>query len=128
MIKDIRLTKRLERLFKAYRVKIRDHNTTVTHKTYGETTVCPPIVFAVFEVAIKSVYASTVIYLAVKDDMAACSQYRQWYESIADDGEFFLPYIADEDITEKNGTAHSDNYLYCVDVLTKAGFYHQLLD
>ena len=53
----IKLTKKLAALFRRYDTDMRKNDSVVEHETTKKQTTVPPVAFAVFETAVKAVYA-----------------------------------------------------------------------
>lgn len=121
--KPIRKTKKLESLFRRYEVDLRESNSTVVHEVYGTKTGLDPIGFAVYETAIKAVYLANVLH-----QRNASSE--RWYGRIADNSGFLLP--DPESVPLNKATLRckqaTEDYYYCVSILSKAGLYYALLD
>lgn len=125
---QIRKTKKLETIFRRYNVGLRKRNSTVVHVTTGETTDCDPLVFAVYEAAIKSVYLSNALHPLWATCCAA--GHDRHYRRIARQDGFDLPDPSEvqEKNREKRGKQGAADYGYCVSLISKAGLYYALLD
>lgn len=121
--KPIKLTKKLADLFRCYDTEIRKTDSVVEHQTTGEKTTVSPVAFAVFETAMKAVYASNCSAPDEWREMFVESGHAGWYQHLANVNDFDLP-------TEGWQTAekYAQDYGYCVRLLQNAGLYYSLLD
>ena len=128
MAQPIRPTKKLDALFRRYEVQLRTDTTTVVHAVTRETADCDPLTFAVYEVAIKSVYLSNALH-PMWPEMCEAGHDRH-YRSIAETDGFELPDPAQvpEKHREERGKQAATDYHYCVSLIAEAGLYFALLD
>lgn len=125
---QIRLTKKLETVFRRYDVELRKQNSTVVHAVTGETTDCDPLLFAVYEAAVKSEYLSNALHPMWPE---ACEAgFDRHYQSLAHANGFFLPDPSEvpEKDREKRGMQGAADHYYCVSLISGEGLYYALLD
>ena len=126
--KQIRQTKKLETIFRRYDVELRKQNSTVVHALAGEKTDCDPLLFAVYEAAIKSSYLSYALQPSWPERRK--TGHDRHYLKIAQEDGFDLP--DPSEVPEKNRERRGDqgavDYRYCVSLIARAGLYYALLD
>jgi len=126
--KEIRHTKKLETIFRRYDVQLRKKTSTVFHAGNGEMTDCDPLLFAVYEAAIKTSYLS----YALRPSYPRCCQggHDRHYLKIAQNDGFDLPDPSEvlEKNRERRGEQGAADYRYCLSLIANAGLYRALLD
>jgi hypothetical protein len=126
--KQIRHTKKLDAVFRRCDVQLRKKTSTVVHAMTGKVTDCAPLIFAVYEAAIKSAYISNALHPSWPECCEA--GHDRHYMKIAREGCFDLPdpvRVPEEnrEIRGKQGTA---DYRYCISMIARAGLYYELMD
>jgi len=123
----MRLTKTLEAILKHYNVALREHDTEVAHALTDKKTICDPLLFAVFECAIKAQYLA---YAHCPTWAELCEAgYDRHFAAIAHHNDFELLYVdGAADPNEKKGKRAAADYNYCANLIRKEGQYFNLLD
>mgnify|MGYP006966977985 CR=1 FL=1 len=126
--KQLRQTKRLEAILRRCDVQLRKKTSTVFHAGNGEMTDCDPLLFAVYEAAIKSAYLSSALHPSWPKRCKA--GHDRHYLKIAQDDGFDLPDPSEvpEKNRERRGEQGAADYRYCVSLIARAGLYYALLD
>jgi hypothetical protein len=124
----MKLTKKLEVILKRWNTKIRREPSVVVHATSGRRTTVEPLAFAVYETAIKAVFAlnqsmppQEFVNVTWEENLA---QERRWYGMIAAKDGFVLPEITPA--TDPD-TCYAD-WTYCRQLILREGLYYELLD
>src|SRR5690606_37842463 len=113
-----------------YNVVIRDDSTAVTNEHNNTTVDLSPISFAIYEIAIKSIYVATFISFSRENenDLNELAGVCGWYTAIATASGIDLPWITDEQVETGDIDSHRESYDWCVDRLAGLGLYYDLLD
>ena len=114
--REIKLTKRLQKLMKRYDVELREEPTPVTHQTYQTTEDIPPVVFAAYEIHLKA----NLLTCAVYDDVGGI----MWHSKLM--AESGMPIV--EDKPQLSADTLLEDYRYTYKLIADAGFYGDLLD
>ena len=125
----MKMTKKMEDLFKKWKTVIRTNSQSVTHLTYKTTRVVDLVAFAVYETALKANYAHQFAGMALNkyraDQLMGMMAH---FQEMADPNDICLPWIDDKDITQDYINQTAQDYDYCAAWLSKAGLYFDLLD
>lgn len=125
----MKLTRKMEDLFKKWKTTIRPDRQSVTHPTYKTTRLVDPVAFAVYETALKANYAHQFAGMALNnyrtDQLMGVMAH---FQDMADPNDIGLPLIDDKDITQDYINQTAQDYDYCAAWLSRAGLYYDLLD
>ena len=122
----MKLTKKLETLFKRYEVELRSEPTSVTHKMTGVKTACDPVIFAVFETLVKAEFATLRSGRRMREPLQQHGG-RSWLDQIAVENDFNIHTEVSRTDSRTADQCQEDKR-HCVQVITDAGLYHALLD
>jgi hypothetical protein len=124
----MKLTRKLQSVLNRWNTAIRPQPSVVVHEVYGVNTTVEPLIFAVYETAIKAIYALEQTEPPYKITNRTWGRHlaesKQWYERIASKDGFELPEIT-ADIQPKQ--CYSD-WIYCRNLIIRKGLYYRLLD
>lgn len=109
----MKLTQKMQDIFKRRKVTLRPDNQVVEHATYGCKTVLTPEQFAVYEAAMKSHFVGTATNFAKQEQWSEFMGCIAHYNSMLDKNDICLPWIEDEDVTNEKINEAADDYDYC---------------
>jgi hypothetical protein len=124
----LKLSKKLQGVLHRWNTTIRPQPSVVVHEVYAISTTVEPLMFAVYETAIKAIYAlkqtEPPYELTDKTWETHLAESKQWYERIASQDGFELPEIT-ADIDRKK--CYTD-WILCRNLIIRNGLYDRLLD
>jgi hypothetical protein len=124
----MKLTKRLEAVLKRWNTGIRQTPSVVVHATCGRRTTVDPLTFAVYETAIKAIYALNQSMPSQEFSNMTWEEHllveRRWYGMIAVKDGFDVPEVTSATDPE---TCYSD-WIFCRQLILREGLYYELLD
>lgn len=130
-----KMTKRLQEIFDRYHVTLRHTDTLVEHLTYRKQTVCSPLIFAIYEAAIKSNFWNFEAAALSQRDDADYMPDSTAHRIIAARHGFDLVELIDptehtspERQVRRKGIQSGKDYHYCARKLMDIGLYYALSD
>ena len=94
--------------------------------SYGTTTEVTPLQFAVYETALKAIYAHWFVGLMLRPDLREAMECYHYHHHIGSRNKIAMPCIKDEECTQEFCNAAAEDYHYCSKLL--GGLYYDLLD